>query len=186
MKIIRKIWILYAILSLLLFWLFLSIDPFYLAVPKDSELIEVLNSHHDELNKLQAMLFKQRIKLEDGSIVRLGRINPSEIDHRLPDQQRKEYRDLVSKIQGLKHITIFVFDEEEKNYTVEFTFAYSGAVAFFLNRFWKKGIIYTNLDKGMTVSDEPLDDPSNVPDGAGVLRKISPSWYIFLSKSFKV
>lgn len=177
---------LYAILSGTLFWLFWAIDPFYLTVPTDSELIEKLNSHHEEFDKLSAMIFSERVVLEDGSVVRLGKLYASDIDRLLPHQRKKEYQALISKIPGLIYMNIYVFDEDEKDYSVEFVFAISGTVAFLFNLYWRKGILYSNLDHGIALSDESLDVPSQIPEGRGGLRKISPSWYIFVSRNFKI
>jgi len=145
-----------------IFWL---ADPLYLKAPKDRELITVFQDHRAAFEKLPQMAAEDSIWI----------FSESDLDARLGDKRRQEYKSLLSEIRP--GLSVGRGDQ-----TTRFIFAGGGLLA--IGPEWVKGIEYIpgSTDR-VGVVLQNLDQPASLATGGVYLRQIEPKWFIFFQNT---
>jgi hypothetical protein len=140
-------------------------DPLYLKAPKDRELFTVFHDHRAAFEKLRQMA------TEDS----LSYFSKSDLDARLSDQRKREYKNLLSEIRSGLVVTT-------DSQMAKFIFAGGGLSA--IGPGWDKGIVYVpgSTDRAGVIRDN-LDRPASLATGEVYLRQIEPKWFIIFEKT---
>lgn len=151
-------------LAAFLFWL---ADPLNLKAPRDRNLIAFFHDHRVAFDKLRDMAAADRQEV--------SYISESDIEGKISDARKQEYRSLLSKIYPCLKVVV------DYDTSMRFVFAEGGLSA--ISSGWLKGIEYVPDDhqrKGKIVQD--LDEANSLPPGV-YLREIESNWLVVYQRT---
>ena len=144
-----------------------STDSPYINAPSDGKLIEKLHNHRAAFERLRQMVTED-LKAK-------SYFSDSDLDGKLPESRKQEYRSLLSEIQPGLIVTV------DYDKAVRFIFASGGASA--IGPGWLKAIQFTSDEgkqKGTKLQN--LDNPNTLPVGV-YFREIEPNWCVLYQRT---
>ena len=134
--------------------------------PTDKKIISIFTESHAAFDRLRQMAIEDSLKERYFS--------KSHLDARLGSARQQEYQLQFDKIQADVEMTA-------SDQSIRFIFASNGKSAIGPEDI--KGIEYLRVGVGREgILQDNLDNSASLPTGNVYLRKIEPSWFIFVQK----